>query len=58
MEKTIQKCLDSTRNTKNNGNEPDYQDFMAFPVGTSYWERRNNRTVINERFRNARRRFG
>jgi hypothetical protein len=47
-----------TRNTKNGENQPNYQDLTAFPVGTSYWERGNNRTVMDERFRNARRRFG
>jgi hypothetical protein len=57
MEKTPG-MLGLTRNTKNSGNEPNYQNVTAFPVWTSYWERENNRTVMDERFRNARRRFG
>ncbi len=35
-----------TRNTKNSGNEPNYQDVTAFPVYASYWERGNNRAVM------------
>ena len=42
-----------TKNTKNSENEPNYQDLPAFPVGTSYRERGNNRTVMDERFRSA-----
>jgi hypothetical protein len=51
-------CLDLPGTRRTVGTSQIYQDVTVFPVYVSYWERGNNRTVMDERFRNGRRRFG